>query len=117
MTNQKRPLQGVEPGNQPAGQISKEQIAAEHYRAYNQQMQSIAQAIMYNMLHALYPPRTTAEGKALVDRALEMAEHYMLNAGKAVEKAFEKQMALAEAEAEAKKKDQEQDQEQAEKTE
>ena len=117
MTNQKRPLQGVKPGNHPAGQISKEQIAAEHYRAYNQQMQSIAQAIMYNMLHALYPPRTTAEGKALVDRALEMAEYYMLNAGKAVEKAFEKQMALAEAEAEAKKKDQEQDQEQAEKAE
>ena len=104
----------MKPGK-PARQISKEQIAAEHYRAYNQQMQSIAQAIMYNMLHALYPPRTTAEGKALVDRALEMAEHYMLNAGKAVEKAFEKQMALAEAE--AKKKDQEQDQEQAEKTE
>ena len=108
MTNQKRPLQGVKPGNQPAGQISKEQIAAEHYRAYSQQMQSIAQAIMYNMLHAFYP-QTTAEGKALVDRALEMAEHYMLNAGKAVEKAFEKQMALAEAEAEAKKKDQEQE--------
>ena len=99
MTNQKRPLQGVKPGNQPAGQISKEQIAAEHYRAYNQQMQSIAQAIMYNILHAFYP-QTTAEGKALVDRSLEMAEHYMLNAGKAVEKAFEKQMALAEAEAE-----------------
>lgn len=105
MTNSKRPLQGVKPGNQPAGQISKEQIAAEHYRAYSQQMQSIAQAIMYNMLHALYPPRTTAEGKALVDRSLEMAEHYMLNAGKAVEKAFEKQMALAEAEAETKKKE------------
>lgn len=113
MTNPKRPLQGVKPGNQPAGQISKEQIAAEHYRAYSQQMQSIAQAILYNMLHASYPPRTTAEGKAFVDRSLEMAEHYMLNAGKAVEKAFEKQMALAEAEAEAKKKDQEQ----AEKTE
>ena len=112
MTNPKRPLQGLKPGNQPAGQISKEQIAAEHYRAYNQQMQSIAQAIMYNMLHAFHP-QTTAEGNALVDRALEMAEHYMLNAGKAVEKAFEKQMALAEAEAEAKKKDQEQ----AEKTE
>ena len=103
MTNPKRPIQVVRPGNQPAGQISKEQIAAEHYRAYNQQMQSIAQAILYNMLHAFHP-QTTPEGKALVDRALEMAEHYMLNAGKAVEKAFEKQMALAEAE-EAKKKE------------
>lgn len=102
MTNPKRNIQVVRPGNQPAGQISKEQIAAEHYRAYNQQMQSIAQAILYNMLHAFHP-QTTPEGKALVDRALEMAEHYMHAAGPAVEKAFKEQMALAEA---AREKDQ-----------
>ena len=98
MTNPKRPLQVVRPGNQPAGQISKEQIAAEHYRAFSQQMQSIAQAILYNMLHAFHP-QTTPEGKALVDRSLAMAEHYMHAAGPAVERAFKEQIALAEAEA------------------
>lgn len=103
MTKNQRPIQVVRPGK-PAGQISKEQIAAEHYRAFSQQMQSIAQAILYNSLHTA-APKTAAEGAALVDLSLEMAEHYMHAAGPAVEKAFEKQMALAEAE--AKKKEEE----------
>lgn len=96
MANQKKTFQVVRPGN--AGQISPEQIAAEHYRAFNQQMQSIAQGILYNMLHNA-KPQTSAEGAALVDRALEMAEHYMHAAGPAVKVAFDRQMALAEEEA------------------
>lgn len=96
MTKNQRPIQVVRPGYQPVGQISKEQIAAEHYRAFSQQMQSIAQAILYNSLHTA-APQTTADGAALVDLSLAMAEHYMHAAGPAVEKAFKEQMALAEA--------------------
>jgi hypothetical protein len=96
MANQKKTFQVVRPGN--AGQISPEQIAAEHYRAFSQQMQSIAQGILYNMLHNA-KPQTSAEGAALVDRALEMAEHYMHAAGPAVKVAFDRQMALADEEA------------------
>ena len=96
MANQKKTFQVVRPGN--AGQISPEQIAAEHYRAFSQQMQSIAQGILYNMLHNA-KPQTSAEGAALVDRSLEMAEHYMHAAGPAVKVAFDLQMALAEEEA------------------
>lgn len=105
MTKNQRPIQVVRPGK-PAGQISKEQIAAEHYRAFSQQMQSIAQAILYNSLHTA-APKTAAEGAALVDRSLAMAEHYMHAAGPAVEKAFKEQMALAEAAREKEEKDQE----------
>lgn len=105
MTKNQRPIQVVRPGNQPAGQISKEQIAAEHYRAFSQQMQSIAQAILYNSLHNA-APQTTADGAALVDLSLAMAEHYMHAAGPAVEKAFKEQMALAEAAREKEEKEQ-----------
>ena len=87
----------------PVPAPSPEEIAANHFRAYNQQMQSIAQAILYNSLQTA-APQTTAEGAALVDRSLEMAAHYMHAAGPAVEQAFKEQMALAEAEAERKEK-------------
>lgn len=100
----KKPNIQVRPGK-PAGQISKEQIAAEHYRAFSQQMQSIAQAILYNSLHSA-APKTAEEGAALVDRSLEMAEHYMHAAGPAVEKAFNEQMVLAEAAREKEEKEQ-----------
>lgn len=95
----KKPTIQVRPGK--TGQPTPEQIAAEHYRAFSQQMQSIAQAIMYNSLHTR-APQTTASAVALVDRSLEMAAHYMHAAGPAVKEAFEKQMALAEAEAKKK---------------
>lgn len=78
------------------------QIAAEHYRAFSQQMQSIAQAILYNMLHGAADKVSPTQANAMVDLSLEMAEHYMHAAGPAVEKAFKEQMALAEAEAERK---------------
>ena len=107
MTKNQRPIQVVRPGK-PAGQISKEQIAAEHYRAFSQQMQSIAQAILFNMLHgAADKDMSSAQAKAMVDLSLEMAEHYMHAAGPAVEKAFKEQMALAEAAREKEEKDQE----------
>lgn len=100
----KKPTIQVRPGK--PGQPTPEQIAAEHYRAFSQQMQSIAQAIMYNSLHTR-APQTTASAVALVDRSLEMAAHYMHAAGPAVQKAFEKQMALAASGREAKEKGEE----------
>lgn len=90
----------------PIVKPSPAQIAAEHYRAFSQQMQSIAQAILYNSLQTA-APQTTAESAALVDRSLEMAAHYMHAAGPAVEQAFKEQMALAEAAREKEEKDQE----------
>lgn len=96
MTNPKRPIQVVRPGNP-----TPEQIAAEHYRAFSQQMQSLAQGFLYNMLHSA---PIEAVGPGLVDKALQMAEHYMHTAGPAVKKAFDAQMALAAAEQEASEK-------------
>lgn len=84
-----------------AAKPSKEELAAEHYRAFSQQMQSIAQAILYNLCHNAGPDA----GPALVDKSLEMAAHYMHTAGLAVKAAFEKQMELAAAESKANKED------------
>ena len=85
-------------GPKPLPKPSAAEIADAHFRAYSQQMQSIAKGILYNSLHC-EAPHTSAEGIALVDRALEMAAHYMQAAGPAVAAAFEKQMALAAEEA------------------
>lgn len=81
-------------GPRPIQKPSAAEIADAHFRAYSQQMQSIAQGILYNMLHG-----AADKVAATVDLALEMAAHYMQAAGPAVAAAFEKQMALAEAEA------------------
>ena len=83
----------------PVPAPSPEEIAANHFRAYNQQMQSIAQAILYNMLHGAADKVSPTQANAMVDLSLEMAAHYMHAAGPAVEQAFKEQMALAEAEA------------------
>lgn len=86
-------------GPRPIQKPSAAEIADAHFRAYSQQMQSIAQGILYNMLHGAADKVSPTQAKATVDLALEMAAHYMQAAGPAVAAAFEKQMALAEAEA------------------
>ena len=84
MTTKKLPIRPI---GAKGAEPTPEQLAAERFRAFSQQMQSIAQGIIYNSLHGK-PIETAAEGASLVDAALETASYYMLHAGPAVEKYF-----------------------------
>lgn len=90
----KLPFNGVTPNNKP----TPEQIAAEHYRAFSQQMLSIVQGCLYNLCqHA----GEVAISEALVDKAFSMARRYMEQAGPQVEATFKAVMEQRQKEQEA----------------